>query len=102
MTLIFGSVGGEAWRAAEAGDVFAGAVVDADARGPALRWRPSQGGMLSPVLHEPLAPGEDRVRGRRLMLSPVLHEPLAPETVVWTRPPPLGKAGRLLFGSLAA
>ncbi|MGD1037153.1 MAG: hypothetical protein ABR878_08145 [Roseiarcus sp.] len=81
MTLIFRIVGGEEWRAAAAAGVFAGSVVDrAGARGPALRREPSRGGAS---------------------LS-VLHGPLALDAVVWTRPLPLGKAGRLLFGSLAA
>jgi len=114
MTLIFKIVGLEEWRAAEAAGVFIGApadradgcihfstaaqapetaakwfagrddlvlaAVEADALGPALCWEPSRGGAS---------------------LS-VLHGPLALDAVVWTRPLPLGKAGRLLFGSLAA
>ena len=114
MTLIFKIVGLEEWRAAEAAGVFAGAAVDradgyihfstaaqapetaakwfegrddlmlaaveADALGPALRWEPARGGALFPHL----------------------YGPLALEAVVWTRPLPLGEAGRHLFGSLEA
>ena len=114
MTLIFKIVGVEEWRAAEAAGVFAGAAVDradgyihfstaaqapetaakwfagrsdlvlaavdADALGPALRWEPSRGGALFPHL----------------------YGPLALDAVVWTRPLPLDKEGRHLFGSLEA
>ncbi len=114
MTLIFKIVGVEEWRAAEAAGVFAGAAVDradgyihfstaaqapetaakwfegradlllaavdAEALGPALRWEPSRGGALFPHL----------------------YGPLALDAVVWTRPLPLGREGRHLFGSLEA
>jgi uncharacterized protein (DUF952 family) len=114
MVLIFKIVGLKEWRAAEAAGVFAGAAVDradgyihfstaaqapetaakwfegrdelmlaaveADALGPALRWEPARGGALFPHL----------------------YGPLALEAVVWTRPLPLGEAGRHLFGSLEA
>ena len=54
------------------------AAIDAEALGDDLRWEPSRGGALFPHLY------------RALPMS----------VVVWSRPLPLGRDGRHIFGSL--
>ena len=54
------------------------AAIDAEALGKDLRWEPSRGGALFPHLYATL--------------------PMS--AVVWSRPLPLGRDGRHIFGSL--
>ncbi len=112
MTLVFKILSTDEWRAAERAGVFEGAAIDradgfihfstaaqaaetaakwfagrddltlaaidGDALGAALRWEPSRGGALFPHLYGPL---------------PI-------RAVVWSRPLPLGRDGRHVFGDL--
>ena len=113
MTLVFKIVATDAWRAAQAEGVFAGAAVDRDdgyihfstaaqVAETAAKWFAGRDDLtLVAVDSDALGATLRWEVSRGGALFPHLYGPLPMRAVVWSRPLPLASDGRHALGDLA-